>query len=54
MLEAILDVVTDKALDRRDRHSDEYVREIHDERLREIISNQSITLTTVIPEPFKV
>ena len=45
--------LTDKALDRRDRHADEYVREIHDERLREIISNQSIIFTTVIPEPFK-
>ena len=34
----ILDAVTDKSLDRRDRHFDEYVREIHDKRLREIIS----------------
>ena len=33
MLEEILDVLTDKALDRRDRHFDDYVREIHDERL---------------------
>ena len=32
----------------------EYVGEIHDERLREIISDRSITLTTVIPESFKV
>ena len=53
MSEGMLGVVTDKALDRRDRHSDEYVREIHDERMREIISNQSIILTAVIPEPFK-
>ena len=44
MLEEILDVVTDKAPDRRDRHSDEYIREIHDERMREIIGNQSIIL----------
>ena len=53
MLEEILDVLTDKTLDRRDRHFHEYAREIHDERLREIISNQSIILTTVIPEPFR-
>ena len=54
MSELILDVLTDKALDRRDRHFDEYVREIHEERLRELTSNQSIMLTTVIPEPFRV
>ena len=53
-LKIILEIVTDKALDRRDRHSDEYVREIHDERLREIIKEQNRILITVIPEPFKV
>ena len=54
MLEEILDVLTDKAPDRSDGHFDEYVRECHDGRLREIISDQSIILTTGIPEPFRV